>query len=180
LSAVLTAIVFQTSFSRSGYPELFESYKFGSADDELLSSSTTTKPEAKDYQYVSKMMHHLNIIQHVPLLLLLFALIANVFFLLFQASFVSLFDDNHVVLNEDGTASNLPQSMIMLQLCQCCRYNLYERQMFILIKVSHSMHHTFTHSARPAYRFPFNSPNPASHLYISILCIPACFTIYIY
>jgi hypothetical protein len=48
------------------YPELCESYKFGSTDDELLSSSitstttTTTKQEAKDYQYVSKLLHHLN------------------------------------------------------------------------------------------------------------------------
>ena len=40
------------------YPELCESYKFVSADDELISSSstTTTKPEATDYQYVSKLM----------------------------------------------------------------------------------------------------------------------------
>ena len=75
---------------------------------------------------------------------------------------MSLFDDNHVVLCEDGTASEKPSSEYdyatayanVVDITYLVRIH-YERQMFILIKVSHSIIHLHT---QPDYIFPFNSP----------------------
>jgi hypothetical protein len=81
---------------------------------------------------------------------------------------VSLLDDNHVVLNEDGTASEKPSSEYdyatayanVVDITYLVRIH-YERQMFFLIKVSHSLSQISV--------FQSSAPLP---IYISFLCIP--------
>ena len=89
---------------------------------------------------------------------------------------MSLLDDNHVIVNEDGTASEKPSSEYdyatayanVVDITFLVRIH-YERQKFFLIKVSHCFQHTFNTISQTSFQFPVSSP----FIYPFYVAIPA-------